>query len=268
MSAEEKFIHFLHNLRQHRKQPHGSHTRVEESDGRGAYELFQSSTINALLKGAYDGDMTFGQLRQHGDFGLGTFNRLDGEMVALNGIFFRIKADGIAYPVNDKEKTPFAVVQFFKPDFQEELDREMEYGQVKSFLQEELPESNLFYAIRIDGLFTRVEARSVPQQDPPYPPLSEVVKTQPVFEMFNIKGSLIGFRFPDFAQGVNVPGYHLHFINEERNAGGHVLEFHLKNGRLSVEHTSSFHMELPRNGSPTDTGFTPEQQEDIKRVEE
>ena len=37
--------------------------------------LFQASTIGALLEGAYDGDVTFEELAEHGDLGLGTAER-------------------------------------------------------------------------------------------------------------------------------------------------------------------------------------------------
>jgi len=84
--------------------------------------VFQSSTINTLLKGIYDGDVTFGELKRNGDFGLGTFNALDGEMIGLAGTFYQIKADGVAYPVEDSVKTPFAGVSFFAPDDTLELD--------------------------------------------------------------------------------------------------------------------------------------------------
>ena len=268
MPVEVKFIHFLHSLQQHKRQTHGSHSQVRESDNHGAHEIFQSSTINALLKGIYDGDMTYGQLREHGDFGLGTFNGLDGEMIALDGMFYQIKSDGVAYPVDDAQKTPFAVVQFFQQDFQEELDREMKYDQLKSYFYTALPARNLFYAIRIDGFFAYIETRSVPRQIEPYPPLEEVVKEQPVFELNDVQGTLVGFRFPDYAQGLNVPGYHLHFITAERKAGGHVLDFRLKRGKLTAEHTSNFHMELPREGAFLGADLAEDQREAIHRVEE
>ena len=267
MPVEANFIHFLHALQQHRRLTHGNHTQLHESDSRGAYEIFQSSTINALLKGFYDGDMTYRQLREHGNFGLGTFNGLDGEMIACDGMFYQIKSDGIAYPVEDTQQTPFAVVQFFKPDFYDELDRETEYEQLKTYFHRVLPAENLFYAIRIDGFFTHVEARSVPRQTEPYPPLVEVVKTQPVFELSHVQGTLIGFRFPDYTLGVNTPSYHLHFITRERKAGGHILGFQLKKGKLAVEHTANFHMELPRETAFLNADPTKNQQEAMRQVE-
>jgi acetolactate decarboxylase len=268
MPIEEKFINYLHALQQHRRQTYGGHSQVQESDNRGAHEIFQSSTINALLKEVYDGDMTYGQLRKHGDFGLGTFNALDGEMIAFDGMFYQIRSDGVAYPVDDAQKTPFAIVQFFQPDFHEALDREMDYEQLKSFFHSVLPTRNFFYAIRIDGFFKYIETRSVPRQIEPYPPLVEVVKAQPVFEFFDVQGTLAGFRFPDYALGVNVPGYHLHFITEERKAGGHVLDCRIQNGKIAVEHTSNFHMELPKEGAFLNADFTKDQRETIRQVEE
>lgn len=47
--------------------------------------LYQVSTINALLEGIYDGDTSYGELKQHGDFGIGTFSGLDGGMIELDG---------------------------------------------------------------------------------------------------------------------------------------------------------------------------------------
>ena len=147
--------------------------------------VFQSSTINALLKGIYDGDVTFGELKRNGDFGLGTFNGLDGEMIGLAGTFYQIKADGVAYPVEDSVKTPFSVVSFFAPDDTLELDTADSYTQLKRHIDGLLPSQNIFYAIRIDGNFKYIKTRSVPGQQKPYPPLVEVVKEQSVFEFQN-----------------------------------------------------------------------------------
>ena len=47
--------------------------------------VYQESTVDALLSGVYDGELPLEQLRKHGHFGIGTFDRLDGEMVLLDG---------------------------------------------------------------------------------------------------------------------------------------------------------------------------------------
>src|SRR6476661_8800723 len=75
-----------------------------------ASEVYQISTISSLLAGGYDGDTTVGELIRHGDFGLGTFNGVDGEMIVLDGQTYRATTDGLAHPVAPTELTPFAVV--------------------------------------------------------------------------------------------------------------------------------------------------------------
>lgn len=268
MFIEERFIQFLHALQLHRRLPRGKHSRVHESDHHRTHEIFQTSTINALLEGIYDGDMTYGQLREHGNFGLGTFNALDGEMIAFDGLFYQIRSDGVASPVDDAQQTPFAVVQFFEPEVEQGLDRAMDYGRLKDYLRTLIPSTNFFYAIRIDGLFTYVKTRSVPRQTKPYPPLIEVTKTQPVFEFSDVSGTIVGFRFPDYAQGINMPGYHLHFLTENRKAGGHLLDCRLHRGKVMVEHTSNFHMELPTAGTFLDANLSKDRREMLRRAEE
>jgi len=229
--------------------------------------VFQSSTINALLKGIYDGDVTFGELKRNGDFGLGTFNGLDGEMIGLAGIFYQIKADGVAYPVEDSVKTPFAVVSFFAPDDTLELDTADSYTQLKRHIDGLVPSQNIFYAIRIDGNFKYIKTRSVPGQEKPYPPLVEVVKEQSIFEFHDIDGTIVGFRSPGYVQGINVPGYHLHFITKDRNAGGHLLECRMQEVTLQIDHIHNFFMALPHGGEFYSTDLTQGKKKDVEIVE-
>jgi acetolactate decarboxylase len=241
MPSEIPSIRALHALRSH----HHRSARPDPPDAGALHEIFQNSTINALLEGVYDGSMTYGELRRHGDFGLGTFNALDGEMIAVDGEFYQIKADGVAYPVADGQRTPFATVLFFRPTHWRTLDGPLNYERFQALVDGLMEGPNLFYAVRVDGHFASVTTRSVPRQEKPYPPLDEVAKTQPVFRLENVAGTLAGFRFPDFARGLNVPGFHLHFLTEDRRAGGHVLDLVLTRGELAIDASARFHLELP-----------------------
>jgi acetolactate decarboxylase len=78
--------------------------------------VYQTSTMAALLDGIYDGDVTIAELLTHGDFGLGTFNHLDGEMVVLDGSCYHLRSDGSATTASPQDKTPFAAVLWFRPD--------------------------------------------------------------------------------------------------------------------------------------------------------
>lgn len=207
--------------------------------------LFQVSTISALLEGVYDGQTTFKTLKQHGDFGLGTFDALDGEMVGLEGKFYQVKTDGVAYPVADGMTTPFATVTFFKPEQSILLQTAMNYEQMQQYLDQVLPTKNIPFAVKIKGVFLYLKLRSVPKQASPYPRLNDVVKTQTVFELRNARGTLVGFRMPKYMQGVNVAGYHFHFITQDQKAGGHLLNCQLQNVRAEIDYTPAFNLVLP-----------------------
>ncbi|MFC1979787.1 acetolactate decarboxylase [Chloroflexota bacterium] len=207
--------------------------------------LVQISTVDAILNGVYDGVVDFGTLKKYGDFGIGTFEGLDGEMVGFDGNFFQIRADGIAYPVSDSMETPFAAVTFFEVDYEETIPAAFDYDQTQKLFDNTLPTENIFYAIKIQGTFSHMKTRSVPGQQKPYPPLFEVTKNQPVFEFANIDGTLVGFRCPVYVAGINVPGYHLHFLAKGNNTGGHVLEFKVTEAVVLIDYTSKFLMVLP-----------------------
>lgn len=235
--------------------------------GGAAHEIFQTSTINAVLESVYDGDTTFAELVRHGDFGLGTFNALDGEMTALDGAFYQAKSDGRLYPVGPEMQTPFAVVIPFAPTIDVEIGEETDFPDLLQALDRAVPSKNLFYAVRVDGHFDHIRVRSVPRQTKPYPPLVEVTAHQPEFEHRDIAGSLVGFRFPDYATGINVPGYHMHFVSEDRTVGGHVLAFTMSSGALSVDVTSQFHMALPQESNFLDADLTKGSADDIAKAE-
>ena len=185
--------------------------------------LFQVSTIGALLEGVFDGDVTFDEVKRHGDFGIGTFNGLDGEMIGLDGEYYQVRSDGKVYPVDGSAKTPFLSVVFFHAGQSHRLAEELDYKNLQSRLDDLLPTRNLIYAIRIKGTFQDLKVRSVSQQKAPYPTLLEATKNQSVFELQNVPGTMVGFYFPDYMGALNVPGYHFHFISDDKKAGGHVL---------------------------------------------
>ena len=236
-------------------------------DARPHHTLFQTSTIDALLDGNYDGDVSFAELAERGDFGLGTLDALDGEMISLDGNFYQVKSDGVAQPVDGRTKTPFAVVTFFEPVRPRTLEAAKSIAALCDLVDKLLNDKSVCCAVRVDGHFDNVKTRSVPRQRKPYPPLAEVVKNQPVFELHDVPGSLVGFRFPDYAQGLNVAGYHFHFITADRSAGGHVLECRLASGKLHVDREADLRIELPSDVSLPTRDQTASRRETIDRIE-
>jgi acetolactate decarboxylase len=234
---DERWIRSLHVESMRRADLHAE---------RDPHVLFQASTIGALLDGAFDGDLSFAELAEHGDLGLGTLNRLDGEMIALDGEFFRADVDGIVTAIAAEARTPFAVVTRFEPEVDERLEGRLSHEELLARLDRLVPADASSCAIRLDGRFELVRARSIPAQSPPYRPLAEVVADQHVFELEEIAGTMLGFRFPAYAEGIEVGGYHLHFISDDRSRGGHVLGSRTANGlRARLDPSNDLHVELP-----------------------
>jgi len=210
---------------------------------REAHTFFQTSTLDSLFAGKLEGDLSFADLAVHGDLGIGTLNGLDGEMIAVDGRFMRADADGKISDVPAEARTPFAVVTFFEPAesfaVKGPLDHEAFLGEIDG--NAVAPSC----ALRIDGDFDLVRARSVPRQRPPYRSLGEVAAEQHVFELAGIAGTMVGFRFPDYARGLEVPGYHLHFVDAERRRGGHVLSCRPLAVEVQVDPSAELHVELP-----------------------
>lgn len=208
------------------------------------HEAFQTSTLAALLDGRYDGDVTVAELRRHGDLGLGTFDALDGELIAVDGVVWRADEHGRLQQPDDDVRTPFAVVTHFAADVELILDDILGHDELLELIERHVPAHGCA-ALRFDGRLEQVHARSVPRQQPPYRPLAEVAADQRVFDLGPVDGTIVGFRFPDESGGVNVPGYHLHVATADRTRGGHVLQARVGPGTLTVDRLDDLHMELP-----------------------
>jgi acetolactate decarboxylase len=207
--------------------------------------LFQYSTLGSLLEGVFDGEMTLAEIKQQGDFGLGTFNKLDGEMIEIDHQVYQVKSDGVAYKVSDETKTPFAVVTYFDTDQTVKITESMDCTQLKEYIDSLLPTKNIPYAIRIDGTFSTMKTRSEAKQSQPYQPLMDVLKNQVIFEFNETEGSIVGFRLPDYMDVANATGYHFHFITTDRTAGGHVLDCQTKDVTVEIDYTDQWHTVLP-----------------------
>jgi len=230
------------------------------ADHERAHEIYQTSTMSALMAAAYDGTVTYGEMARHGDFGVGTFNGLDGEMVALNGQFFHLHSDGAASVADPSDQTPFAVVTFFRGDTRRAIDQKTGRHELEAMIDELGPAARHFYPVRVDGRFGHIVTRTAARQAAPYRPLEQATADQVVSRFSDINGTLVGFRAPDYAQGLTGAGYHFHFIDDARRSGGHVFDFTLDSGTLLVDDDVDLHVELPEaavvDGQPSGASLT------------
>jgi acetolactate decarboxylase len=228
--------------------------------------LFQVSTAGALVEGLYHGEVTIGGLREHGDFGLGTFDGLDGEMVVLDGHFYQVRGDGTVQEVGDLVRTPYAMITRFPAVAPVPLEDCADLAGLQAQLDPLRDSQNVFYALRIDGEFPSILTRSV-RPTPEGVPLVEAAEQQREFHRDDVRGTLIGFWSPGYLQTILVPGYHLHFLSEDRRSGGHLLGCAGQRLRAQVRRVADFRVSLPESASFLHADLTRNPAEDLDRAE-
>ncbi len=228
--------------------------------------IYISTPVNALVEGIYEENITFAEVKQHGNFGLGTFNDLDGEMVMLDGITYQINSEGCVGLIGDDALTPFACVTFYRPMSIEEIQGEMVHSSFIEMLQGLFPSTNLFYAVRIEGRFSRIKTRSVPRQDC-YRPIVEVTRNQPTFNYKDIEGTIAGFFTPSFMASLNVPGLHLHFLSSDLKVGGHLLECIPSTARIGIQFIDRLELSLPMTLDYLTQDFARDARNDLEKAE-
>ena len=228
--------------------------------------VYLCAPINALVEGIYEERIPFSQIKEHGDFGLGTFDHLDGEMVMLEGQIYQITSDGRVNPVEEEALTPFSCVTYYQPASHAEMEGEVSYKTFLEWLRGLLPSPNIFYALRIDGRFANVKVRSVPKQEC-YRPLVEVAAEQPVFEFSDIEGTLAGFYTPAFLASLSVPGLHLHFLSADLQRGGHLLECRPQKVRVGVQFIYRLELALPASADYLTWDFQRDIGQDLDKAE-
>lgn len=229
--------------------------------------LYQVSVIDALLNGLYDGETAMAEVMKQGDLGLGTLHALDGELLILDGTAYQITADGAVHKVGGAQKTPFVQITDFSPDMTVSLDSVGGLKELMDALRKKLPSQNYFYAIHIKGSFQKIKARSVPKQQRPYPPLTVVAAKQSVFEFEDVEGDIVGFFSPVFVKGMGVPGFHLHFLSQDKTAGGHLLDMKAESLKIALDETRDFTLILPAQQDYQGMDFSTDQEKALKKIE-
>jgi len=205
--------------------------------------LFQLAAFNTFSSGQYAGTMNYSELEKHGDFGIGTFDGLDGEMIALDGVFYQIPSSGVPCQADPAQTTPYATITYFNIDYSFNVSS-LNYSNLKAFLDRHLSNDTI-YAIKIHGKFEQAQTRSPEKQSQPYPNINDALKTQHLFNLTGVSATAVGFYFPSNMDGVDYVGYHLHLITDDHAAGGHLLDCVIRNATLEVDAIKSYNLILP-----------------------
>lgn len=199
-------------------------------------ELFHLSTMDAMRNGIYEGMINIGTLQQHGDFALGTFHALDGEMVALDGVFYRITSTGSVVKANADELSPFASVTFFEADTKKTIGTVQSFEELQRSILASLPSKNRFYAIRIHSRLNSITlGGSNKVSDNDKRGIAELMNVRPQYKANNVSGTFVGFYNPTYIGGIDLSPFHIHFISDDRKLGGHVMEVSFSSDPITLE---------------------------------
>ena len=235
-------------------------------------KFYQVSTLQALALGFSKSVITVEELLQHGDLGLGTFEDVDGEMILLDGKCYRARNNGDVCPAELERGVPFASVCKFHSQRLEEVGEMSSIDQLKQWLTLRIEEDfglNSMYAVRIEGEFSKVDARSESGTKAHHVTLKDALSvTQKAFIFENVKGSLVCVYYPDYMDGINAAGWHLHFLSEDKKYGGHVFDISMIKGNASFCRITSVEVRIPDTPAFDTYALKGASQEEIKSVEQ
>lgn len=230
--------------------------------------MYQYSIIDALMAGVFDGDLTIGNLKPKGDFGVGTFNKVNGELIMLEGKVYKMSSDGSVKEVRDSDSTSAAFVKFFKADTTIYLkEPNLTYEKLQERLTEKL-NANTIYAIKITGTFSKMTTRAASPAKPPYTTLpAHLGEHQKLFNYNNTTGTCVGFLLPPYLARTNVPGFHLHYIADDLKAGGHIFKFDTDAVTVEIDFAKGFTIENNTNAEFLNVNLKPDRGAELKKIE-
>ncbi|HVW98283.1 MAG TPA: acetolactate decarboxylase [Mucilaginibacter sp.] len=231
-------------------------------------ELYSAGYASAFIGGLYDAWYPYRDLHSHGNFGLGAPARLDGELIMLDGVLYKTQYTGKTTPIDNSGETPYAVVCFFKAKQLFKPGNTLTKAALLKYLDSVLASKNGLYAIHIKGHFRYLKTRAFPPvTQKPYLPLASMLDRQHFFEFNDIDGDLVGYRLPEFMEGPHISGYHFHFLSDDKQSGGHLIDVIAENIVIEIDQLDSYTMQLPQTDDFKNFDFKKDRKDEIKSVE-
>ena len=232
--------------------------------------MYQVSLMQAFMHGEYNGVISVGDFKKHGDIGLGTFEGVDGEMIVLDGVVYQAAADGSINVMSDNETIPFATITKFDEDGTIDNVNAKNFDDLTGQLNKSIEQysTNNMFVVKLKGDFSNITVRSVEKQEKPYKEFTDVAAVdQKVFNHTDQKGTLVAVYFPEYMNELNMHGWHLHFLSDDKTKGGHVLGFNNFKGSGQIDEIHEFNMILPTDDSFKTMNFTENMTSKISSVE-
>ena len=218
--------------------------------------FYHYSIWYAFVNKIFEGDINAKELKTKGDIGLGSYNFLDGELIMLNGTLYQATEDGKVHIANDSTKIAYANATFFDTDKSFKIASVPNYDFLREQINKELPTKNIFYGFKIYGHFKKITCGGLHKQDKPFEKgLDILIPNRPIFEREDVEGTMVGFFCPEFIGNINVAGYHLHFVSDDEQFAGHVMEFEAKNLTVELDYIYEYTFVLPQTKEYMQVGF-------------
>ena len=231
-------------------------------------KLYQFGIADAFVNGLYNAKLPLKDLKANGDFGVGAPGMLDGEITIYKGKVYQTKSTGVTAVAADSVNTALAFVTFFKADTVFSINKTINQLELYKLLDTYMTNKNGMYAIRVTGDFVQMKTRAFPPvSKEPYPALATIMDQMKTFELNKTKGVLIGYRIPPYLAGVNIAGYHFHYLNDALNAGGHALNFTLTNVKVEIANLTEFRLEVPKDKAFMNYDFKNTNKPEMDKVE-
>ena len=234
--------------------------------------MYQISTLQALALGYTRSVVRTDELLSHGNTGLGTFEDVNGEMIVIDRHCYQAAEKGSVTEMPPDTGVPFASVANLQGDRVFTLSEIPDIEHLKMELNLKIEEDfglNSMHIAKIEGDFERVDARSESAYRSHHVELKDILgKTQKSFCFEQIRGTMVCIYYPDYMDGINAPGWHLHFISEDRKWGGHVFDLQMRRGEVFLDKISRIEIQLPSEPAFDTYSLKEASQQDIKEVEQ
>ena len=234
--------------------------------------MYQVSTLQALALGYTRSVVRTDELLSHGNTGLGTFEDVNGEMIVIDRHCYQAAEKGSVTEMPPDTGVPFASVANLQGDRVFTLSEIPDIEHLKMELNLKIEEDfglNSMHIAKIEGDFERVDARLESAYRSHHVELKDILgKTQKSFCFEQIRGTMVCIYYPDYMDGINAPGWHLHFISEDRKWGGHVFDLQMRRGEVFLDKISRIEIQLPSEPAFDTYSLKEASQQDIKEVEQ
>lgn len=212
-------------------------------------KLIQASTLNALMLGNFDETVKVKDFLHHADTGIGTYTGLDGEAIFEDGVAYKATADGKVVTMKPDDGVAFGTVAEFDERVEEhEIENIPDIEALKTALESFVKDNkNVFYMVKLVGAFNTMHVRSCFPSEKPYPTLSEVAENQREFRYEKTFGTVVAVFCPQYVNGINLPGWHFHYLSGDKTQGGHILGLSADTLKMKINKLEEFDLTLPQN---------------------